>query len=111
MAKTIHLRLTGESEKLLSELVNLGMTERQVIAKAIGLLSIAHKTGRVALLKPQSVKMKGIGEIVDYVFSMLPVEHILKEESTEEAEASVRSAQFQAMYEQFQRQRQSEEKE
>jgi hypothetical protein len=51
MAKNIHLRLTGQAEKLLHE---VGLSERDAIAKALWLLNLA-RTKRLAIIKPETV--------------------------------------------------------
>lgn len=50
MAKKVHLRLTGRAEKFIEYMAEQGLTERDVIAKALWLLETAWKTQRVALL-------------------------------------------------------------
>ena len=49
MAKKIHLRLIGEAEKFIDDMVEQGLTERDVIAKALWLFETAWKTQRIAL--------------------------------------------------------------
>lgn len=51
MARTVHVRLTGNSEQLLKDLEKEGLNERDVISKALGLLDLAYRSERVALLE------------------------------------------------------------
>ena len=79
MPKTIQIQITGETERLFHELANLGLTERQVFAKALGLVRIVHKTGRVALLKAGSENIEGLENIIEYIFTLQSSEHRPKE--------------------------------
>lgn len=51
MAITINLKLTGEAEKLIKELrEKKGMTDADIIARALGLLAQVWRTKRVAMV-------------------------------------------------------------
>lgn len=63
MAKTIHLKLTGEAEKLLKTLTSEGLTERDIFSKALGILSEVNQ-GRVARLQ----KQYNIEEGIEYIY-------------------------------------------
>jgi adenine-specific DNA methylase len=91
MAKTVHLQLTGEAEKLLNELAESGMSERQIIAKALGMLLIVHKTGRVALLKRGKLE-EDIANVVEYVFTIHPVSQVFEEDKEHEQLERLREA-------------------
>ena len=62
MAKKIHLRLIGEAEKFIDDMVEQGLTERDVIAKALWLFETAWKTQRIALLNADCQE-------VEYIFT------------------------------------------
>ena len=47
MARTVHLRLTGKAEELLKRLEEEGLTERDVLARALSILSDVYQTKRV----------------------------------------------------------------
>jgi hypothetical protein len=62
MATTIRIQLRGEAEKLVKKLSNkYGLSEQEVISRALGLLKVAEETQRVALLKPQDQIQQALG--------------------------------------------------
>jgi|GEM_PF-6059070 hypothetical protein len=74
MSRTIHFRVEGETEKFLQEMNKAGLSERDVFAKALGLLNLVHKTGRVALLRPDAELRKYADELIDFVFTLEELE-------------------------------------
>ena len=70
MARTVHLSLTGETEKFIDELEKIGIDEKSAIAKGLWLLKIAHETGRVGLLKQDFRVLLSENKIVDQVFCL-----------------------------------------
>ena len=50
MARDVHLRFTGRSERFLRECEDLGYSARDIVARALWLLEVAHRTKRVALV-------------------------------------------------------------
>ena len=62
MAKKIHLRLIGQAEKFIDDMVEQGLTDRDVIAKALWLFETAWKTQRIALLNADCQE-------VEYIFT------------------------------------------
>lgn len=48
MPERVDVRLSGKAKKLMNELRAQGLGEREVIARALGLLEEAYRTGRVA---------------------------------------------------------------
>jgi hypothetical protein len=62
VARSINIRVSDKAEQFINEMARRGLNERDVIAKAVGLLRIAVETGRVALVNPY-------GEI-EYYFSL-----------------------------------------
>lgn len=68
MARNIHLRLTGQAEKLVVALTQQGLNERDIFSKSLWLLSKAVTTNRVAMLKANWEEAEE--GIVEYVFSL-----------------------------------------
>jgi len=66
MATTVHLRLTGQAEEFLNLMRNNGFSERDVIAKALGVLHEVWASGRVARLKRGYEQ----SDAVEFVYSM-----------------------------------------
>ena len=79
MAKTINLRITDEAEKFMQELKKRGISEQDAISKALWLLNLAHKTGRIALLKSDT-------EEVQYVFMLDDLAAVIANETASVAE-------------------------
>lgn len=84
MPRTIHFRVEGGTEKFLQEMKDLGLSERDVFAKALGLLNLVHKTGRVAFLNQNATSMQAAHAVVDFVFTLQDPAKI-RESSTQNA--------------------------
>lgn len=56
MAKTVHLRFTGQSERFLEEMQRQGLSAEDTIAKALGVLQLVWTTKRVALIRKDRVR-------------------------------------------------------
>lgn len=90
MPKTLHLQLSGESEKFFQELQQTGLNEREIIAKALWLLNKVHKTGRVALLKQNRIDSRETQDIVEYVFGLMDIDESSENEvKTENSSLSI----------------------
>ena len=50
MARVIHLRLVGKAEAVVSRLMESGLTEQDIISRALWLLDQAATSGKVAML-------------------------------------------------------------
>lgn len=68
MARDIQLRLTGRAEKLFDEMEKEGVTERDLLGYALGLLD-AVKSGRLAMLRVEADE-ETVQDAVDYVFAL-----------------------------------------
>ena len=70
MARTVHLKLTKDAEDFVKELEKKGLTERDIFAKALGLLQRAYISGRIAMVRESAVKEYGQvpSKDIEYVF-------------------------------------------
>ena len=66
--RRVSLRISGNAEKLFEDLNEKGFEDRDVVATALGILDLVHRTGRVALLK-QDVS-EGAEQYVDSVLEV-----------------------------------------
>lgn len=68
MARILQIRFAGESERVLNELCESGIAERDIIARALWLLKVVKRTGRVALLRAEALTYKEFERYIDHVF-------------------------------------------
>ena len=70
MAKHLRLKITHQAEIFLNELAKEGIDERNAIAMGLGLLETVHRTGLVALMKPEAVRLGSIEKYIDRIFTL-----------------------------------------
>ena len=69
MPRTVHLTLTRDAEKFVRTLEEEGLSERDIFAKALGLLQRAYMSKRVVMAK-ESVSLDK-SEDIEYIFSVV----------------------------------------
>jgi hypothetical protein len=74
MSRAFRVTLSGQSEKLFQELNGLGLSDQDILSRALWYLKQVHRTGRVALLKREALTAEEVEAFVEVLYTVLDTE-------------------------------------